>query len=133
MSALRKTAWFLGLGLGVSGCDSLHSFVYNMTSCPIELRVWMSNVYDGNSFSIPPGEHFFVLGGLYSQYDHLEVRDGAGMNHVYLKSDLGALRPEPTWDDRWGYFEDGLRFVKTDIEKRETDRLAFARCPQDMP
>jgi hypothetical protein len=93
----------------------------------------MSQVYDGDSFSVPPGDHFFVFGGLYSQYDHLEVRDGAGMNHVYLKSDLGALRPEPTWDDRWGYFEDGLRFLNTDIDEREIDRLAFARCAQNMP
>ena len=125
-SKFRSVSGLMLAGI-LSGCDTVHAFVYNMTECPIRMKVSLGT-YESDEFVIAPGDHYYVFGGLHSRYEQLSIRDEAGNGHYYAPSDLVALRPPDAWDDRWAYYPNGLRFLKADLDKADIANVMAMTC-----
>ncbi len=126
MGFAQNAATVTVLLLLTQGCEGPRGYIYNMTSCPIELRTWVGAI-NGQSEKVAPGAYFNVFDFGVS-YDHIFVRDVQGIAHDYPAEKLTALRPWVSLDDRWGYFEHGLSFMTDRPSQSSIDQLAASRC-----
>jgi hypothetical protein len=114
-----------------AACDPLHAPIYNLTSCPIEIVTSITKFPDsiGAEVQILPGKLSGVFGGFEPvRYNHIVIKDFQNKELSFGADVLSALRPPQSEDDRWGYFPEGLRFLRSEPSQQERDELAKARC-----
>jgi hypothetical protein len=95
------------------GCETLHHYVYNMTACPIQVTYSVAAIRN-NTVLVEPGKWVGSLGAGANRLDHLTIVAVGRVPHDYSQADLAKLRPRFAPEDRFGWFDDGLRYLPSE-------------------
>jgi hypothetical protein len=106
------TILLLAAALLLSGCDASSGYIFNVTSCPIQVTHWSIGAYYDQVDQIGPGDHYFRFGPSETRYGRLIIRDARGTVHDYSGAELQQLRDRNSSDDAWAYSDTGLKFVQ---------------------
>src|SRR5258707_1244194 len=130
MITCSRMILFVSLLTVTAACDRLHAPIYNLTSCSIEIATSITKFPNSISeVQIQPGKLTGSFGGLDPvRYNRIVIKDVQNKELNLGADALAALRPPQSDDDRWGYFPDGLHFLKSEPSQQELDELAKARC-----
>lgn len=107
---VKPITWILILCAPLLGCETLHHYVYNMTRCPIQVTYSVAAIRN-NTVLVEPGKWVGSLGTGARRLDQLTIVGAGHVLHNYSPADLAKLRPRFAFEDRFGWFDDGLRYL----------------------
>ena len=111
---MKRSYAGLLLCLPLLGCDSLHDPLINMTEQPILVEYTCCDHSATAKSTVSPKHALWLFGGppFGLHLNSLTVTTSEGRAHRYSREDLKELRPRHTLEDRFGWFDDGLRYLK---------------------
>ncbi len=101
------------------GCETVHDNIFNMTSCPIRVTYSVANIHE-NTVNLAPGKSAGGFGSGFARVDSLTIAARDGVAHSYGRVDLAGLRPRFAIEDRFGWFKDGLHYLREKPKKFPT-------------
>jgi hypothetical protein len=118
MIRIRYFASIVILGALLSACDTVQEFVYNMTSCPVEVTYSVGAIRS-NKMLVKSGKSVgaFPAPPLPLRLEQLTIVDRDRVPHSYCQADLAKLRPSIFNYDRFGWFDDGLHWLPRDAKE----------------
>ena len=125
----------LAAAVPLVGCDlGFVSSVYNLTSCPIQVKV-VTTLQDASGergpFVISSGNAVSAFNREPIRYNQIAIIDGRNIEHRYDGTALAAFRHSNSNIDRWAYTESGLVFLDRNPERAELEQIASSRVARD--
>ena len=98
-----------------------------MSTCAISVTFSAANI-SSYTQTVAPSGFTGLFGNQPVKDDQIIVKGERGVVHRYSAEALSGLRLPGATDDQWGYFPDGLRFLKGDLPLTPTNKAPDYGC-----